>query len=90
MFYFPFSVRRFCFRCLLFTLDDDYLLSYVLLSVLVSGFVLLVSAVLCFRCLPFVLDDDYSLSCALLSSFGARRFFRVLRVLFRMSLLWLR
>ena len=46
MSYFPFSVRRFCFRCLLFTLDDDYPLPYVLLSVFVVSFLLLVSAVL--------------------------------------------
>ena len=46
MSYFP-------FWCLLFTLDDDYSLPYVLLS--------------SFSVLFFALDHDYSLPCALLS-----------------------
>ena len=82
MSYFPFSVRRFCFRCLLFTLDDDYPLSYVLLSVFVVSFLLLVSAVLCFRCLPFVLDDDCPLSYVLLSVFVVSFLLLVSAVLF--------
>ena len=61
MSYFPLLVSAvLCFRCLPFVLDDDYPLSYVLLSVFVVSF-------FAFSVCCFALDHDYSLLCVLLS-----------------------